>query len=66
MRVGACINGVFTRAEAADSGLPPESDRSYPIAALLGDIVRKADPEALFRKHDTDAFFHMFQVGSYF
>ena len=57
---------MFTRAEAADSGLPPESDLSYPIAALLGDIVRKADPETLFRKHDTDAFFHIFQVGSYF
>ena len=34
---GACINGVFTRADADASDLPPETEKSYPIAALLRD-----------------------------
>ena len=62
---GACINGVFTRADAdpsAPDALPPETEKSYPIAALLSAVVQKADVESLFQKHDTDSFFHIFMV----
>ena len=58
---------MFTRADAdADdpADAPDIDDRSYPIAELLSAIVRKADVEALFRKHNTDSFFHIFQVHS--
>ena len=56
---------MFTRADAdpsAPDALPPENEKSYPIAALLSAVVQKADIEALFQKHDTDSFFHIFMV----
>ena len=67
LTTGACINGVFTREDAdssaaPDADLPPETERSYPIAALLNAVVQKADVEALFKKHETDSFFHIFMV----